>query len=93
MKQDNVTSTTTNAVNLFIAYKWDARSQDLNADFVLKVSFGDASLIKHDDSDKCYYSGYSMGFDSRSRYFQVLIEVKMEKVLNRYVYYFSADNN
>ena len=45
-------------------HKW---SQDLNADFTLKDHlFGAVKLTKNPDPDKYSYSGYGIGFDSRS---------------------------
>ena len=53
--------------NLFIVYKLDKQSQDLNGEFTVKdCLFGAAKLTKNADPDKCSYSGYGVGFDSRS---------------------------
>ena len=56
-----------NIVNLFIVYELDTCSRDLNAGFTLKdCLFGAVKLTKNADPDKCFYSGYGIGFDFRS---------------------------
>ena len=66
-RQDKVTFTPRNAVNLFIAYVLDACSRDLNTDFTLKdCYFGTVKLSKHVYPDKYSYSGCCIAFDSRS---------------------------
>ena len=67
LKQDKIIFTPRNVVNLFIVYELDAWSWDLNADFTLKdCLFGSVNLTKNADPDKYSYSGYGIGFDSRS---------------------------
>ena len=54
-------------INCFIVYELDTRSRRLKTDFTLKdCLFGGVKLTKNDDPDKCKYSGYDIGFDSRS---------------------------
>ena len=54
-------------MNLFIVYELDTWSQDLSADFALKDwLFGSVKLTKNADPNKYQYSGYGIGFDSRS---------------------------
>ena len=66
LKQNKITFTPRNVVNLFIVYELDRCPQDLNADFTLKDSlFGAVTLTKNADPDKYSYSGYGIGFDSR----------------------------
>ena len=61
--------TPNNVVNLFIVYELDRWSRDLNTDFTLKEClFGAVKLTKNDDPDKYKYSGYDIGFDSRSQF-------------------------
>ena len=50
-------------------YKLDSWSQDLNTDFTLKAFlFRGVKLAKNVDRDKYLYSGYGIGFDSRSKF-------------------------
>ena len=50
-----------------MVYELDAWSKDLNIDFTLKdCLFGSVKLTKNFDPDKYKYSGYGIGFDSRS---------------------------
>ena len=52
-----------------IVYEKDTWSQDLKIDFTLKSSLlGSVKLTKNADPNKCKYSGYGIGFDSRSLY-------------------------
>ena len=56
-------------LNLFIVYKLDTWSQDLNGHFTLKdCLFGSVKITKNADSDKYSYSRYEIGFDSRSHF-------------------------
>ena len=49
-------------------YKLDSWSQDLNTDFTLKAFlFRGVKLAKNAHRDKYLYSGYGIGFDSRSK--------------------------
>ena len=67
------------AVNLYICYKLDRWPRDLDTDVKWgNCLFGSAKLIKIADPDKCKYSNYGIGFDSRSEF--LLIEA-MEKML------------
>ena len=77
MKQDKITYTHGTIVNIYIVYKL---SSDLNSfDFALKSClFGVVKLTKNADINKYKYSGYGIGFDSRGRfYFVVVDKVKM----------------
>ena len=54
-------------VYLFIVYELDTCSCDLNTGFNLKDDlFGVVKLTRNADPDKCKYSGYGTGLDSRS---------------------------
>ena len=56
-------------VNLYISYKLDKWSKDLDTDFTLgSCLFGAVKLSKDTDPDKYEYSGYGNGFDSRSQF-------------------------
>ena len=65
----NATYTPPNRINFFIVYKLDTWSRDLNSDFPLKgCLFGGIKLAKNADLDKYIYSGYSIRFNSRSKF-------------------------
>ena len=67
LKQDKVTSTPKDVVNLFNVYELDRCSQALKANFALKdCLFGAVKLTINTGPDKCSYSGYGVGLDSRS---------------------------
>ena len=67
MKQDRVSFTHRNIVNVFIVYVLDTWSRDLNTDFTLKdCLYGAVKLTKNADPDKYSYPGYGIGLDSRS---------------------------
>ena len=69
LKQENKAFTPNNVVNLFIVHDLDAWSKKLNTDFTLKDRlFGAIKLTKNADLDKYKYSGYGIGFDSRSEF-------------------------
>ena len=58
-----------NALDLFIVYELEARSRDLNTVFTVKgCLFGAVNLTKNADPDKNSYSGYGIGFVSRSNF-------------------------
>ena len=57
------------AVNLYICYTLDRWSRYLVIDFVLGYCFfGSENLTKDADPDKDKYSGYGIGFNSRSQF-------------------------
>ena len=67
LKQDKLSFTHGNVVKIFIVYELDVWSRDLNTDFTLNdCLFGVVKLVKNADPDQCFYSGYNIGFDSRS---------------------------
>ena len=69
LRQEFATFTPNNVINLFIVSELDRWSQDLNAKFSLKdCLFGAVKLTKNADPNKYSYSGYGIGFDSRSHY-------------------------
>ena len=56
-------------MTLYVSYIINPWLRNLNADFMLNnCLFGSAKLAKNDDLDKCEYTGYSIGFHSRSEY-------------------------
>ena len=67
LKQDKAPFTPSNVVNLYIAYKLNIWSQDLNTEFSLKdCLFGAVKLTNNGNPNKYRYSGYGTGFDSHS---------------------------
>ena len=56
-------------INIYIFYTLNPWLRNLNIDFTLNnCLFGSVKLTKNADPDKCKYSGYSIGFDSRSEF-------------------------
>ena len=56
-------------INLYISYTLNPWLRNLNIDFTLKnCLFGSVKLTKNADPDKYKYSGYEIGFDSRSEF-------------------------
>ena len=54
---------------MYISCTLNPWSRDLNADFTLGTClFGSLELTKDTDPDKYKYSGYGIGFDSRSEF-------------------------
>ena len=71
LKQDKASFTPKHVVNLYIVYELNIWSQDLNAEFTLKdCLFGAVKLTKNSNRNKNSYSGYGIGFHSRSFFFQ-----------------------
>ena len=68
LHQLNGTSfTPPNIIIFFIVYELGTWSRDLNSDFTLKdCLFGDVKLTKNANPDKYVYTGYGIGFNSRS---------------------------
>ena len=66
-QEDNAAYTPSNVVDLYIVYELDSRSQDLNPKLSLRdCLFGNIKITKNADLNKYSYSGYGIGFDSRS---------------------------
>ena len=56
-------------VNLYISYTLGPQLRNSNTDFTLSnCLFGSVKLTKNADLDKYKYSGYGIGFDSRSEF-------------------------
>ena len=69
------------ATNLYICYELDWWSRDIDTDFTLgNCLFESVKVTKNADPDEHKYSGYGLGFDSRSE-FSCLMEV-MGKMLS-----------
>ena len=68
-KQDSVSFLHKNVVNLYITYKLDTWSRDLNTEFILcNCLFEAIKKTKNADPDKYKCSGYGTGFDARSQF-------------------------
>ena len=56
-------------VNLYISYTLGLQLKNLNTDFTVgSCLFGSVKLTKNADPDKYKYTGYGIGFDSRSEF-------------------------
>ena len=67
LKEKTATFTSPHIINCLIIYELDTWSRDLNSNFTLKdYILGGVELAKNAEPDKCVYSGYGIGFDSRS---------------------------
>ena len=65
-------------INLYISYTLDSWSRDLNTYFTLiNCLLGSIRLTKNLDPDKYKFSGYIVGFDSRSKF--LLTDGSVEK--------------
>ena len=54
-------------INLYISYKLGPQLRNPNTDFTLSnCLFGSVELTKNANLDKYKYTGYDIGFDSRS---------------------------
>ena len=68
-KQNSVSFFHKKVINLFISYRTDAWSKDLNSDFTpVNCLFGAVKLTKNADPDKYKCNNYGIGFDSRSQF-------------------------
>ena len=68
-QEDQASFTPQNVVNLFIAYKLDTWSRDLNTNCSIKhCLFGAAKLSKNVNPDKHKCRNYRIGFDSSSEF-------------------------
>ena len=69
LKQDKVSFTHGNSVNVLIVYELYMWSRDLNTDFTLKFClFGAVKLTRNADPNKCSYSRYRIVFNSQSHF-------------------------
>ena len=56
-------------INLYIPYTLGLQLRNLNSDFTLvNCLFGSVKLTKNSDLDEYKYTGYGIGFDSRSEF-------------------------
>ena len=69
LKQKIPTFTSLNIIASFIVHELDTWPRGLNSDFTLKDwLFESVKLAKNADPDKYEYTGYGIGFDSRSEF-------------------------
>ena len=67
---NNIISIPKKVINKYISHTLNPWLRNLNTDFTLTDCFvGSVKLTKNANSDKYRYSGYSIGFDSRSEFF------------------------
>ena len=68
-KQETVSFIHENVINLYISYELDKWPKDLNLNLTLdNCLFWAVKLTKNGDPDKYIYSGYDIGFDTRSHF-------------------------
>ena len=68
LREDSISFIHRTIVDLYIFYKVDTWSRDLNTDFTLiSCLLGTVNLTMNIDPDKYGYSGYGIGFDARSQ--------------------------
>ena len=66
MFKDNITFIHGKTVNIYIAYEINLLDYLDSSDPTLGNSlFGAVKLVQNADIDKCKYSGYSIGFDTK----------------------------
>ena len=69
LRLDNVFLLHKNIVHLYITYKLDIWSGNLNTDFLISnYVCGAVKLTKNSDPDKYGYGGYGTGFNTRSHF-------------------------
>ena len=57
-------------ISLYISYTLGPQLRNLNTDFTFgNCLFESVKLTKNADQDKCKYTGYGIGCDSRSEFF------------------------
>ena len=63
------TSINKKLINIFVSYILNQWARDLNTDIILSSClFGSLKLTKNADPDRYIYSGYGIGFNSRSEF-------------------------
>ena len=66
---NNIISVPKKVINLYISYTLSPWLRNLNTDFSLNnCFFGSVKITRNADPDKYKYSGYGIGFDSRSEF-------------------------
>ena len=92
LKQKNATFNSPNLINIFITYKLETRSWDLNSSFNLKdCLFAGAKLATNADPDKYVYSVYGIEFDTCSKFSltdssvgkSVIIQIQSKRFWNK----------
>ena len=68
LKQPKFTFTHKKVVNIYIVYELDASSSHISSPTINNCLFGAVTLTKNADIEKYRYSGYSIGFDTRSSF-------------------------
>ena len=68
LKQPKISYTHGKVVNIYIVYELGASSSHDNDPTLKNCLFGAVTLTKNADTDKYGYSGYEIGFDSRSSF-------------------------
>ena len=68
LKQSTISYAHGKIVNIYIVYELGASTSYNNDPTLKNCLFGAVTWTKIADIDKCGYSGYGIGFDSRSRY-------------------------
>ena len=69
LKQKSVSLLHKNIISLYITYKPDKRSKDLNTEFTLgNWLYRAVKLTKNADPDKDEYSSYDIGFNSLTEF-------------------------
>ena len=68
LKQPKFTFTHKKVVNIYIVYELGASSSHDSDPTIKNCLFGAVTLTKNADIEKYNYSGYGIGFDSRSRF-------------------------
>ena len=78
LKQDKITYSHKNVVNIYIVYELGASSSHSDYPTLKNCFFGAVTLTKNIDIDKYGYSGYGIGFDGKSSFhFEVVDLVKI----------------
>ena len=78
LKQPKISYTHGKVVNIYIVYELGASSSHNNDPTLKNCLFGAVTLTKNADIDKYGYSGYAIGFDTKSSfYFKVADLVRM----------------
>ena len=68
LKQQKVSYTPLNIVNIYIVYEFGASTSYDNDPTLKNCLFGVVTLTKNSDIDKYGYSGYGIGFDRKSSF-------------------------
>ena len=75
LKQRKVSYTHGKVVNIYIVYEFGASSSYNNDPTQRNCLFGEVTLTKNADIDKYGYSGYGIGFDRRSIFHFLVVDL------------------